>query len=444
MTSVSRALRYLGRGLADKLGEIVSAADYGAKDDFMADDSAAEAAAMVKAKAGRSWLRSLDMHKSVGRGIKVFKKVYGIKDQAAVVSIAFADDGTEPVTQVLALQSESDIGTYGDRDGVGLNVNAKAPPAQVVTASTTFTANSVSSPDFAAVIAARKLKVGMMIDTGETPKKSAFVRSVNSATNTINTSPWYIVGDSGKATATPANGTQVLVDILTKVWGINVNAELPANAAASGIVNIEAGLVNNKADGIGEGVDAPNLGTKKGGTAFRARGVLAQWVRGFHAIMCDFGVIAEKCGVGMYFTGNAQGALHQADDTAVTVKDCITAFRFQDKDGNTWGEVNGKGRAGVLRWKYGLYRDKDTIGNDTVVCSVYPLTATASVTLPAPGGLNPERVIYLRNPKGSGSTATFLGAMEGGAGSVDVQPGYTVTLYSDGGSWLVLGKNYGG
>ena len=160
--------------------------------------------------------------------VKVWKQTYGTWDQAAVMSVT-AGSATEPPTQVLGFSNPSQLSTYGNRDSVALYA-ANIPSAPLVTSTnTTFTANSVTSADFAAVRS--DLQVGMIIDVSSgTTHLSGII--VSWSANTITVSNWYIV-DGSRKTGTPANGSQVRVNPATKVWAANLLLQIPASATAT-------------------------------------------------------------------------------------------------------------------------------------------------------------------------------------------------------------------
>src|SRR5260370_30069775 len=186
--------------------------------------------------------------------IKAWKVTYGTWDQAAVMSVT-AGSATEPVTQVLGMTSPSQLSTYSNRDSVALYAANIAPPPLVTTANTTFTADSVTSADFAAIRS--DLQVGMIIDaySGAT-RLSGMI--VNWSGNKITVSNWYLV-DGSRNTGTPANGSQVKVSPPTKVWAENLLLKIPADATATNSgsgLEIDVAAVN---PAVGQGVAAEDL-----------------------------------------------------------------------------------------------------------------------------------------------------------------------------------------
>lgn len=426
---IQSGLGAIFRNLQAKSRELFSLSDYGGAETGR-EDSDAEAKALKEATTARSLFRSLWMYKFPRRGIKVWKRTFGIKDKAAVVSINGGDDTTEPITQVLGFAIDSDVSVYGDRDHVGLFVQNTALPALVQTSATKFTATTVVSTDFGPV--ARSIQIGMLIDTSETPKKTGVITGFDAASNTITVSGWYIV-DNSRGTATPADGTTIFVNPSTKVWALNANVLLPANAQANQVVGFELGLVNDKGDGMGYLYDAVNLGSKKGGTAFQCR---ANWVKGFHAYQgTQFGFISTNATtIGMYTQGGPVG--FQADGATVIsylAKGAVNAVVVQDSAGGTKTVLDGAGRWQTLRLKYGAFAANATIDVATVVA----VATGTPVNLPA-ANTNAERTLYLKNPKSAAAAASFVGTVEDGTGSISVAPGACVQVISDGQKWVPI------
>lgn len=426
----------VARPFAAKAAEVVSTVDYGALDTALSDDTAAESAALGQATGARTLLRSKWMYKVPKRGIKAWKATFGTRDQAAVASFVAGDESKEGSTEVLGFTADSDVSVYGDRDHVALFAQQNALPALVSTSNTTYTATSVTSSDFTDAIAAGKVKRGMMIDTGETPKKTGVINGASGSTITV--SAWYIV-DGTRNTATPASGTVAYVNPSTKVWALNANVVRPANAMASGAVGFELGIIDDKSDGASYGYDLVNLGSKKGLNAFQSRG---RFVQGFYAYNgTDYGFVAQTpAQIGFYAQG---GPVAMQSDGATAIaylaKNAANALVVQNSAGSSVTILDGTGAWQTLRTKYATFANGATIDGQAVVASSTVATASTTINLPAPAG-NTNRVLYVKNPKGSTVTVFFAGNVEDASGSVQVAPGGATTLISDGSKWIPIGK----
>ena len=337
---------------------------------------------------------------------------------------------------MLGLSADSDVSVHPERDHVALFVQQLAQPAAVATAKTTYTATSVTSPDFAAAIAAGKIKRGMMIDTGEKPKKTGVIYSASGST--INVSAWYVV-DGKRATATPARGTPAYVNPSTKVWAMNANVELRANSMASDAVGFELGLVNDKADDLGYLYDAVNLGSKRGLNAFQSRG---RWVQGFYAYNgTNYGFVSQTAAqIGFYAQGGPVGMQSDgATAIAFLAKNAANALVVQNTAGKSLTILDGAGVWQSIRTRYATFGNGQTIDGQAVVASALVVSTATTIHLPAPGA-NASRVLYVKNPKGSTVPVDFAGNVEDASGSVQVAPGGAVTLISDGSKWIPIGK----
>lgn len=419
------------RTLQDKGRELFSLNDFGGTDSG-SEASDAETKGITASTAVRSLFRSLWMYKFPRRGIKVWKRTFGIKDMAAVVSINGGDDTTEPITQVLGFATDSDVSLYGDRDHVALFVQNQATPPLVQTAVTTFTANSVTSTAFAPALAAKSVQIGMLIDTTEATKKTGVITGFDATTNTITVSAWYIV-DGTRNVATPANGTTVNVNPSTKVWALNANVLLPANAQANSVVGFELGLVNDKADGMGYLYDGVNLGSKKGGTAFQSRG---GFIEGFHAFTgTQFGFISsEATSIGFYAQVGPIG--FQSDGaTAISylAKNSSLALVVQDAANVTKTILDGAGRWNLFKGKLNVFAANTTIDG----CYVAALTGTP-VNLPDPTGNNAERILFVQNA--TAVSATAVGPIAGGGGGLVIAAGKCIQVISNGSAWVPLSQ----
>ncbi|HBT9229752.1 TPA: hypothetical protein MCM87_005969, partial [Klebsiella pneumoniae] len=191
----------------DKNAEFVSLDDAGGDRDSF-DPETLEL--LVKAVANQLRIPYLGAQQFAlpGQTLKVWRYMDGFKDRGAVASFMSVDspDSSEPTTQVLGLSDASALGKYSDRDTVVLFAQAEGQPPLLATSNTTFTATTVTSPDFAAV--ADKLRRKQIIDVvdASTPSKiySGWIVAFDPDTNTITIeTTWYLKGGNGITTGTP-------------------------------------------------------------------------------------------------------------------------------------------------------------------------------------------------------------------------------------------------
>lgn len=289
--------------LNDKLSEIISVKDFGAVGNGVTDDTAAFEAAVaatsgnivhivvpsgtyniassVNAKgkdiryvadADTTFSSYENLNGGIQRSQRISRDLFGILDQAAgyAVMCNVADAGA----QVNGFSTDSDLATYDDRDSVGLYVQNSAPALFFTTTGTTYTTTTLTSSTPAPV---EKLKIGMIIDTLHSPKYSGRITSFTPDGLTITVSGWFKQGNTASGQL-PANGTNAVINKLTKVWALNANATIEAYSDANKVTGFELGVVNNKfawtlgSPNTSWGYDCNNLGAYRTEVAFVQRG----------------------------------------------------------------------------------------------------------------------------------------------------------------------------
>lgn len=185
------------------------------------------------------------------------------------------DDGAE----VLGVSSPSALGKYASRDSVAMYVSNTAPDVLASFASCTYTATTVTTPGLTPD-QLKKIRKGMIIDTSE-PRATGVIESWNTDGTVITVSGgWYAVTGEITPPIIPANGLGCNINVFTKIWAHNANVLIPAQCHATSSTGFELGLLNYKSDTLSTwGFDSVNLGPKKGGSSFIARG---DWRYGFH------------------------------------------------------------------------------------------------------------------------------------------------------------------
>ena len=379
--------------------------------------------------------------------IKAWKVTYGTYDQAAVMSVT-AGSATEPVTQVLGLTAPSQLSTYGNRDSVALYAANIATAPLVTTANTTFTANSVTSPDFAAIRS--DLQVGMIIDAYSGATRLSGM-TVSWAGNTISVSNWYLV-DGSRNTGTPANGSQVHLNPATKVWAADLLLQIPASATATNSgtgVEIGVGAVN---PAVGQGVvaeDLVNVGPSPVLAMSLARGVANY---GYYsqtgktwAYRSDLGretnFIAYQDGSlpgarVNYWSYPYQGATAGAkygfrstrDQAGFTAENPTVSAYTARVDGNTRFNVNTLGQID------GSYFHYEPINQPNMMLtqqSVYVINTYDGATVGLPSA----------STVGTGKVITLVAHAACTANGVSLSASQTITWISDGMKWIAV--NFG-
>lgn len=198
-----------------------------------------------------------------GAAGKFYKeRTFGIYEQAAGMSVSInsSDGQTRQNTQILGTTTQGLASTYNDRDHVALYTQAWSYEPDVVDATTTYGATSLTNTAVSTLNAAGKLLPGMIIDTQHATIMTGRIQSV--AGNVITVDAWYarVTGIAG----TPANGTGAVINPNTKIWAQNSNLFLSGNAGnrqAQTGAGYELGLSCDPTVGVGVwGFDVVTLG----------------------------------------------------------------------------------------------------------------------------------------------------------------------------------------
>jgi hypothetical protein len=354
------------------------------------------------------------------RAVKTWKRPAGIKDGAVAASFTLHPDETERTTQVTGHSDFNQIGSYAGRDSVALFFQNYATPPVVDTSSTTFTATSVSSPDFSSVT--DEIKEGMIVDIGfpAGPWVGAVITS-KTGTTTLNVEEWIVIDGNPTPTVatTPADGSNAKVNVFTGAWGINGNVRVQDGDSASKAVGFELGLICNKVgSGAGSTIfDAINLGgAEKPGIGYHARG----------GILTAFKQSGAGTGTGFNSQNADQGFLAEGSK--------VTSFRSVDPVGRHFSTVvNGS--------------NKFTIENNGTCGNLYAanVNVSTSTTLPTDTtvALATASGITVTFPTATGKSGKMIFVRNASAGSITVDGSSLATgtgaLYiSDGSGWIKL------
>ena len=376
-----------------------------------------------------------------GQTLKAWRYMDGFKDRGAVASFMSVDspDSSEPTTQVLGLSDASALGKYADRDTVVLFAQAEGQPPLLATSNTTFTATTVTSPDFATV--ADKLRRKQIIDVidANTPSKiySGWVMAYDANTNTITIdTAWYLKGGNGITTGTPSSGSSLKLVPNTKIWGQNTNVILKPTSDATSFAGFELGLYNNKIDGyVGYGYDAYSGGTYSALNGFQARGKLYCGFRNY--AQGEYGFIGGGNQYGYYDSGSVRGLFAWNNTYGVNIKSPTSyAIILQDSSNGFISGMDNSGRWQSLK----LYSLVTSIGSSissfatTSISS--PSSSSDAISLPSHSA---GKVVIVRNISSSYSLSV-TGSFDTGASSIRVGPRSSVILQSDGSTWGELAR----
>lgn len=159
------------------------------------------------------------------------ERTFGTHEQAVGQSITINSGSgqTKENTQVLGADTKGLAQYYTDRDHVAQYISAYSYIPDVLDATTTYTATSLTNSAISALNAAGKIKPGMIIDTQHATICTGRVQSVSG--NTITVDVWWPrVG----AAVTPANGTGAIINPNNKIFGQNIVVGTSGNGTTTG------------------------------------------------------------------------------------------------------------------------------------------------------------------------------------------------------------------
>ncbi|MCP5658036.1 hypothetical protein AZ019_000269 [Klebsiella pneumoniae] len=375
-----------------------------------------------------------------GQTLKAWRYMDGFKDRGAVASFMSVDspDSSEPTTQVLGLSDASALGKYSDRDTVVLFAQAEGQPPLLATSNTTFTATTVTSPDFATV--ADKLRRKQIIDvvdaTNPSNTYSGWIVAFDAATNTITVdTAWYLKGGNGVTTGTPGSGSSLKLVPNTKIWGQNTNVILKPTSDATSFAGFELGLYNNKIDGyVGYGYDVYSGGDYSALNGFQARGKLYCGFRNYS--QGEYGFIGGGNQYGYYDSGSVRGLFAWNNTYGVNIKSPTSyALILQNSANEFMTGMNAVGAWQGLKFYGASTNISGTVSSYATVTTVTPTSNSDKITLPA---VLTGKVLTVHNL--SDTYKIYLtGPYRGGKGGISLAAGSSITLWSDGTYWYPVG-----
>ena len=192
---------------------------------------------------------------------KITRKTKKILDDATVINI----NNTGKDAEICGFRSDSSLSSYADRDSAIMYLDGVLPKCKVLEV-VEFTTTSVE-----VIGDASSIEVGMIIDCmnqteidkfNQATKYSGFVVEVDG--QVIKVSGWYQLGNSNSGQIPDKN--RIIINPVTKLWGINANIFLEPDSFGWGGVVCELGLFNRKSVSTGSnnyklnGIDLVNFG----------------------------------------------------------------------------------------------------------------------------------------------------------------------------------------
>lgn len=245
---------------------------------FSADALGAEESALGKLNTQDGQLE----YKTLSNSFYASKDTFGMRANAVVAAFSANSNSLfdYPITGFSYLMQ---MGKYLDRDSVGLYADNTSPPFKKweLVNGVTYTPTSFMAKNYNT----ESLRPGMLVDTNSEPKWSSYIVSVKK--DKIITAGW--VNTKNGHLGTPENGTDLIVNPITKIWATNFNIFFPPHGRSDKGVVQENAIVNNSVMNpkFINGIDVVILPQSKfGGTsAFISRsannGNEQQWEYGF-------------------------------------------------------------------------------------------------------------------------------------------------------------------
>lgn len=348
-------------------------------------------------------------------GTTVLGETYG-GGQSAVGSVLSVNDIQFGVPNYIA--DPTLLSTHASRDHVGQFVFMRGAQNQQVIPDlgTTYGATYIQN---SAIVASDDLKVGMVIDTGHSPKWSGVISSIDDGLHRAIVDAWYLV-DGSSTTGTPADGTGAISNPSTKVFGQNTAAwfglsdDLDGHGHELDMVWWSSGL------GVYYGFDCVAYGDFQPATAYahsaRWGGDTARFTGGFYSEDTT--------------TGGAFSALWRAGGDHV--QPLINSVVGSD----TLYTVNAAGKRSVDRVDYvktAVNASVSSLGTCVVICTNGTGT-TIDITLPSASGFNNGRMISVVT-LGAGGAAV---KKPGGTTINTLATGEFQDVLSDGTDWLPI------
>lgn len=304
---------YRSRDVERRLADTFSVADYGAEIGPMGNSPEADAQGIADSDP------TIDTLKYGHLGVA--KNLYGIRRNACAFSVrADANGDGEFDPQVVGVADTQGLANYNSNDVVGIFSDIVSHPYaawEVISSGLNYQADGFTAPglDFS------RMRVGMAIKTDHATPWWALISGFDQPANKVRVIEWRQTG--GNSAGTPAAGTGLKINPVSKQWALNTNLIfLPDSKAKLGVL-AEYGVLNH-GNTTGSGINGIDMvllpaSTYGGEAAFLARAPgAAKWL---------YGYAAQQSGLaGFYSTGSARGFVSEGDDQQGFVSVSIPAM----------------------------------------------------------------------------------------------------------------------
>ncbi|QQN35700.1 hypothetical protein JHW33_03375 [Rahnella aceris] len=263
--------------------------------------------------------------------------------------------------QVSKFSDPSQYATYVNSDHVGEYRSMYAPRnfVSTIAASTTYTVNSMSSPE---IIAGANIQVGDFVNTTHAPRYKAKILEINFSTNTVTVDGWYAAGNQASGQI-PVNGFSANINKADKIWGENTVVYLDQFGLTA--TGYELGFLVSVQQGTPVwGFHAVNYSTTYTlDQAFRATGL---WLTGYYVGPGVLRGLRHEVGSNDYTTIRTENTT--ADNWTGSVIDLQTSFPKSTshlvkitQGAVTLFSIDSRGQRSTQRESYGVVSASTTL-----------------------------------------------------------------------------------
>lgn len=247
---------------------------------------------------GKRFNISMNVNHSGGEklqnSISFNRYTYGRFNDAAAFSVNANSENEAAVTGF----GDDSIGlsAYGGRDSVGAFIRNTSSGWQINTTGISFGDDYVDVP---APTNLSGVKIGMLIDTNETPKNTGIITRVDG--NRISVNKWVTTGATDVG-VTPVAGSTIIINPTTAIFGQNTVVKLDSGTRNIGATGYELDIINNQPhrdDVNGHLIISDGLYAANAGIEVRNRGN-GLWRYSIHSMNSEYGVHHTGGSVGLY------------------------------------------------------------------------------------------------------------------------------------------------
>ncbi|MBZ5943906.1 BppU family phage baseplate upper protein [Leuconostoc gelidum subsp. gasicomitatum] len=224
----------------------------------------------------------------------ITRYTYGRYNTAAGMSVSA---NTEDEAAVIGINDNSTgLSAYDNRDSVALYTTNTSGGWYLTSVGVTFGADYV---EVATDVDLSGVRVGMFIDTKEKPKNTGIITGI--VNNRIMVNKWITFG-GGDTGVTPVNGSAIVINPTTAIWGQNSVVQLNADTPIMSAVGYEMDVINNQPHRTDvNGMTLISDGTYPANAALTARKQHSgQWYYSLLSRDSEYGVYHSGGSVGYY------------------------------------------------------------------------------------------------------------------------------------------------